>query len=354
MKALMYYGKEDVRIEDIQEPQIRPGTVKIKIAYDGICGSDLHLYHDGPGAPAPTADTPHPLSGETLPVVFGHEFSGTVAQIADDVEGYTVGDEVCVEPLLVCGECAACRAGKYNLCEKMGFIGISGGGGGLSEYIVVQSRFVHKTGAMGLEQAAMIEPLSVTVHAVRHSGADKADPGVAVIGGAGPIGLFTAAVLRAYGHTTIVSEVSEVRRNKASETGVADYVVDPSKEDLNAKVREVSEGKGATFAFDAAGIGSVVDQLLDTLAPDGRLEIIAIHTRPYELAIPRLMMQDRSMGASIGYANDHPESIRLVNEGLIDLNPFITSKIKVEDIVEQGYNKLLNDRSEVKILVSMN
>lgn len=354
MKALMYYGKEDVRLENIDEPAVRPGALKIKLAYDGICGSDLHLYFDGPMKPAPTFDTPHPLSGETLPVVFGHEFSGTVAEIGEGVEGFEIGDEVCVEPLLVCNECVACKAGKYNLCEKMGFIGISGGGGGLSEYIVVEERFVHQTGQMGLEQAAMIEPLSVTVHAVRHAGADKAEPGIVVVGGAGPIGLLTAAVLRAYGHTTIVSEVSEVRRNKALETGVADYVVDPSQEDLLAEVRKVSDGKGAAFAFDAAGIGPVVDQLVDALGPDGRLEVIAVHTKPYELHIGKLMMQDRVFGSSIGYAHDHQESIRLVNEGLVDLKPFITSKIKVDDIVEQGYNKLRNDRSEVKILVSMN
>lgn len=355
MRAVRYYGKEDVRVEEIEEPQVRPGTVKIAPAFNGICGSDLHLYHDGPMPPAPGNDEPHPISGETLPVVFGHEFSGVVEELGEGVTGVEVGDRVAVEPLMVDGTCAACQAGKYNLCEKMGFIGISGLGGGLSEHIVVEQRWVHKVGEMPLDQAALIEPLSVALHAVRHAGVnDEAQGNVGVVGGAGPIGLLTAAVLRAYGLKTIVSEVSDVRREKALDSGVADVVVDPSKEDLAEVVRrEAGEGM-AQFAFDAAGVGVVLDQLLSVTGPGGRVEVVAIHTKPYELNITgSLTMQDRVLGASIGYANDHAEAIRLVNEGLVNLEPFITSRIKVDDIVKDGYEKLLHDRSEVKILVSM-
>src|SRR5690625_980921 len=218
MKAVRYYGKEDVRLEEVEEPQTRPGTVKIAPAFNGICGSDLHLYHDGPIPPAPTTSDAHPISGETLPVVFGHEFSGVVEEVGEGVEGISVGDRVAVEPLMVCGECTACKLDKYNLCEKMGFIGISGLGGGLAEHIVVEQRWVHKVGDMPLDQAALLEPLSVALHAVRHAGADQAAGQLAVVGGAGPIGLLTAAVLRAYGVKTIVSEVAAERRNKAQET----------------------------------------------------------------------------------------------------------------------------------------
>ncbi|MDJ1369983.1 2,3-butanediol dehydrogenase [Gulosibacter molinativorax] len=356
MRAARYYGKEDVRVEEIEEPTVRPGTVKIAPAFNGICGSDLHLYHGGPIPPAPTETEAHPMSGEKLPVVFGHEFSGVVEEIGEGVEGIAVGDHVAVEPLMVDGTCNACKAGKYNLCEKMGFIGISGLGGGLSEHIVVEQRWVHNVGDIPLDQAALIEPLSVSVHAVRHAGIGPDSAGkVAVVGGAGPIGLLTSAVLKAYGLKTIVSEVSEVRRNKALESGVADVVVDPSAEDLAEVVRNETDGAMADVAFDAAGVGVVLDGLFSALGPGARLEVVAIHTKPYVLNVSgSLTMQDRSMGSSIGYADDHPESIRLVQEGLIDLAPFITSKIKVDDIVEQGYQKLLEDRSEVKILVSMN
>ncbi len=352
MKAAMFYGKEDIRIEEIQEPSVRPGAVKIAPAFNGICGSDLHLFHDGPMPPAPSTETPHPLSGETLPVVMGHEFSGVVEEVGEGVEGLEVGDSVVVEPLMVDGTCPACKAGKYNLCEQMGFIGISGLGGGLSEHIVVESRWVHPVGDLPLDQAALIEPLAVALHAVKHAGVES---GTAVVGGAGPIGLLVAAVLKAKGLTVIVSEMSTARREKAASTGVADVVVDPASEDLAAVVAERTGGAGADVAFDAAGVAVVVDQLLSVLGAGGRLEVVAIHVKPVELNITaQLTMQDRVLGASIGYANDHAEAIELARSGKVDLAPFITGRIKVDDIVEQGFEQLITNKDhEVKILVSM-
>ena len=353
MKAVMYYGKEDLRVEEIEEPQVRPGTVKIAPAYNGICGSDLHLYHDGPMPPAPTEETAHPISGETLPVVLGHEFSGVVEEIGEGVEGLNVGDHVVVEPLMVDGTCPACQIGKYNLCEKMGFIGISGLGGGMSEHIVVEKRWVHPVGGMPLDQAAMIEPLSVALHAVKHAGVEAGQ--TAVVSGAGPIGLLVAAVLRAKGLRTIVSEVSTTRREKALSSGVADVVVDPSREDLNEVVSAQTKGAGAAVAFDAAGIPAVVTQLLSVLGAGGHLEVVAIHTRPVELDVTGLLtMQDRSMGSSVGYAGDHAEAIELVQSGKVDLSPFITSVIRPDEVVEKGFQRLIeNNDSEVKILVAL-
>lgn len=353
MRAVMYYGKEDLRIEDVDEPQVRPGTVKIAPAYNGICGSDLHLYHAGPIPPAPTTEAPHPISGETLPVVLGHEFSGTVEEVGAGVDGLEVGDSVVVEPLMVDGTCPACRKGAYNLCEKMGFIGISGLGGGLSEHIVVEQRWVHPVGDLPLDQAAMIEPLAVAVHAVRHARAESCQR--AVVGGAGPIGLLIAAVLKAYGITTIISEPSRARRETALNSGVADVVVDPTAEDLAEIVAERTQGAGAELAFEAAGVPAVVDQLLDVLGPGGRLEVVSIHTSPIELDITKsLTMQDREMGSSVGYAGDHEEAIELVRSGKVDLSPYITSRITADEIVEKGFQRLLeNNETEVKIVVSM-
>lgn len=353
MKAARYYGKEDIRVEDVEEPQLRAGTVKIAPAFTGICGSDLHLFHDGPIPPAPSFDTPHPLSGETLPVILGHEFSGVVEEIGEGVEGLAVGDSVVVEPLMVDGTCPACKAGKYNLCQQMGFIGISGLGGGLSEHIVVEKRWVHPVGDLPLDQAALIEPLAVGLHAVKHAGATAGQ--IAVVGGAGPIGLLLAGVLKAKGVTTIVSEVSTARREKAVSSGVADVVVDPSNEDLKAVVTEHSGGAGADLAFDAAGLGVVVHQLLDVLGAGGRLEVVALHTAPVEIDITaELTFGDRVLGSTIGYANDHPEAIELARSGKVDLAPFITSKIVVDDLVEKGFERLITNKdNEVKILVSM-
>src|SRR5690606_27555756 len=301
----------DIRLDDIPEPEVRPGTVKIAPAWTGICGSDLHVYFGGPVSPMPTAGNPHPLSGEEPPLVFGHEFSGVVEETGDGgkglaaggsrgpagalptagtapprsggepplvlghefsgvveepgdgVKGLAPGDSVVVEPLLVCGECFACREGRYNICAKLGFIGLSGGGGGLSEHMVVERRFVHPVGDLPLDQAALIEPLSVSAHAVRLSGAREGD--VALVGGAGPIGLFTGAVLKALGATVIVSEMSGQRKQKAKDSGVADHVLDPGQEDVAARTLEITGGRGADVAFECAGVQPVLDTLLHAL-----------------------------------------------------------------------------------------
>ncbi|WP_127573833.1 2,3-butanediol dehydrogenase [Georgenia faecalis] len=350
MKAVRYYGKEDLRIEDVPEQELVPGTVRIAPAWTGICGSDLHLYLDGPLPPAPSTDQPHPISGETLPVTLGHEFSGVVEELGEGVDDLAVGDHVVVEPLMVCGECGPCQEGRYNLCVKMGFIGISGRGGGLSEHIVVERRFVHPVGDMPLDQAALIEPLAVAVHAVRLSGATTGD--LAVVGGAGPIGLLTAAVLKATGATVVVSEPSAARRERAA--SVADHVVDPGSEDLVAKVAELSGGEGAAVAYECAGVPAVLNVLLDVLKPGGVLQVVALFSGRPEINIAQVLMKELDVRGAIGYAGDHEYAIRLVQEGKVDVAPLITGRIAADDIVEQGYRTLVNDKEHsVKILVHM-
>ena len=118
MKAALWYGKNDVRVEKVEEPKAVKGSVKIKVKWCGICGSDLHEYLGGPIF-IPVGQ-PHPLSGTTAPVVLGHEFSGEVVEIGEGVTKFNVGDRVVVEPIVACGKCPACKEGKYNLCSSLG------------------------------------------------------------------------------------------------------------------------------------------------------------------------------------------------------------------------------------------
>ena len=192
----------------------------------------------------------------------------------------------------------------------------------------------------------------MSLHGVKQTAA--AEGQIAVVGGAGPIGLLVSAVLKAKGLTTIVSEVSQARRAKALESGAADVVIDPTTENLGEVVSEQTSGAMADLAFDAAGAPAVVGQLLDVLGATGRLQVLAIHGAPVEVDITdQLMMQDRTLGASVGYAHDHAEAIDLVRSGKIDLAPFVTSKILAEDIISDGFDRLTNSQDEVKILVSM-
>lgn len=136
MKAVRFHGKEDLRYEDILEPKCGPGQVKVKPAWCGICGSDLHEYMGGPSL-CPATE-PHPITGETVPLVFGHEFAGTIEEVGEGVsDKWKVGGRVVVLPIIYDGDCGACQEGLVNCCWKNGFIGLSGWGGGLSERIVV-------------------------------------------------------------------------------------------------------------------------------------------------------------------------------------------------------------------------
>ena len=349
MKAARFHGRNDIRIDDVPEPEVRPGTVKIQVAWCGICGTDLHEYLEGPiFVPAP--GHPHPLSGEEAPVTMGHEFSGTIVDVGEVVQALSVGDNVVVEPYFVCDECPPCKAGNYHLCTKMGFIGLSGGGGGLGGMVVVDTRWVHKVGNIPLDQAALIEPLSVAHHAVARSGAKPGD--VALVGGSGPIGLLTAAVLKSQGVTTVISELSAARKDKAISSGVADYVIDPGQEDLQARLLELTDGVGADVAFECAGVNAVLDTLLTAVKPAGVVVNVSIWGRPATVDMQKIVLKEIDLRGTIAYVRDHAEAIKLVQEGKVNLEPFITARIALEDLVEQGFNTLIHHNdTAVKILV---
>ncbi len=349
MKAARFHARKDIRIEDIPEPELRAGAVKIDVAWCGICGTDLHEYLEGPiFCPAP--GHPHPLSHEESPVTLGHEFSGTVSEVGEGVTGLAVGDNVVVEPYFVDGTCDMCQAGSYHLCRQMGFIGLSGGGGGLSEKIVVDARWVHPIGDIPLDEAALIEPLSVAHHAVERSGVKAGD--VALVGGSGPIGLLTAAVLKGMGVTTIISELTQARKEKATSSGVADHVLDPSREDVPARVRELTGGTGADVAFECAGVNAVLDTMLDAVRPGAVVVNVSIWGAPATIDMQKLVLKEIDLRGTIAYVRDHPAVIRMVQEGKVDLKPFITGRIALEDLVEQGFDTLINHKdTAVKVLV---
>ncbi|HEX5586746.1 MAG TPA: alcohol dehydrogenase catalytic domain-containing protein, partial [Acidimicrobiia bacterium] len=229
MKAAVYHGPRDVRIEDVPEPEPGPGDVLVEVARNGICGSDLHTYL-GSGA-----------ANLHLPgIVLGHEFAGTVRAVGRDVDDLAVGAVVAVAPIEWCGECAPCREGKVNLCRRGG---IYGGfrlplHGGLAPLVTVSRRAAFSVPeSLDPVSAALTEPVAVAVHAVRR--APRTLGATVVVLGAGPIGLAVLQAVRAAGaSTTIVSEPSAARRARAASFG-ASLVLDPRTDDLRAGVRDL-------------------------------------------------------------------------------------------------------------------
>jgi (R,R)-butanediol dehydrogenase/meso-butanediol dehydrogenase/diacetyl reductase len=350
VKAARYFARGDIRIEDIPAPDVPAGTVGIDVAWCGICGTDLHEYLEGPIF-IPPAGHPHPLSGESAPITMGHEMSGTVYALGDGVTDLTIGDSVVVEPYIIDPAVDTAPGTNYHLTPNMNFIGLAGRGGGLGEKITVQRRWVHPVGDIPLDQAALIEPLSVGYHAYVRSGAKAGD--VALIGGAGPIGLLTAAVLKAKGVTVIVSELSPLRRQKAVDTGVADHALDPSSVNIAEEVRRLTGGAGADLAFEASSVNVVLDTLFDAVRPGAVIVVIAIWGHPAQLDMQKLVLKEIDLRGTIAYMGNHPDAIKLVQDGKVDLQPFITGRIGLEHLIDEGFDTLIHHNdTAVKILVS--
>lgn len=348
MKAARFHGRGDIRVDNLPEPVLRPGTVKIRVEWCGICGTDLHEYLHGPVF-CPSPETPHPLTGERTPVVLGHEFAGVVVAVADDVDAGLVDQRVAVEPRIVCHRCAACRAGRHNSCERAATIGLQGGGGGLAEFAVVPHELAHPIGDLSTEAGALVEPLAVAYHAVRRA---SLQPGqTAAVFGAGPIGLLVTAVLKAVGAAhVIVVEPRAGRRQRARAAG-ADVTIDPDAEDVRRRIHQATDGAGVEVAFECAGVDEVLAACIDAVKAGGTVVNVAIwSTRASIDMLPVVLKEVRIIG-TICYENDHRAAIGLAQRGLVSLQQFVTKRIRLDDLVEQGFTALADGADEVKVLV---
>ena len=312
MRAVRFHGPADLRVDEVDEPAPAANQVKIKNAFSGICGSDLHLYFGEDGTPPP----PHPVTGATWPQTLGHEFSGTVTEIGADVTGVAVGDRVAVWPVYYCGECAACRQGRYNACRVVGFHGLNSHGGGMAEFTVVDAAKIHKLpGNVDLKLGALVEPMAVAWHAVERSGIEAG--GSALIAGAGPIGIGLWFALKANGvQRVLVSEPSETRRERIAALGAA--TIDPVNSDLAAAVEDLNPG-GVDSVFDAAGAGAAVTSGLANLTPGGRLVVVAVHERTMEFQPTVLVMTELEVVGALAYLPaDFDAVIEAMGRGIYD------------------------------------
>ncbi|GIP62314.1 butanediol dehydrogenase [Virgibacillus pantothenticus] len=347
MKAAVWYAKKDIRVENVDEPVVEAGEVKIKVEWAGICGSDLHEYVAGP-ITIPT-EAPHPLTKGTAPVIMGHEFAGEVVEVGKNVTQVALGDRVTVEPMITCGKCKACRQGRYNLCEVIAAFGMSGVGGGFSEYTVVSEDMVHKIPEhMSYELAALVEPTAVAMHAVKLSNLKVGDT-VAVFG-AGPIGLLTVqASFLAGAKKVFAIELSEERRKVATKLGAV--AISPAESDVAEEIMKQTAGDGADISFEATGVPVVLEQAVNSTKMGGEIVIESLWESKPELDANSLVFKELNLIGSIGYRNIFPTVIDLIADGKLEVSDLVTKKIALDNIVEEGFESLLQEKSQVKILI---
>ncbi|MFC6906875.1 2,3-butanediol dehydrogenase [Halalkalicoccus tibetensis] len=353
MRAATYHGQQDIRVEDITPGDVGPNEVRVDISAGGICGSDLHEYAAGPiFIPS---DDPHPVTGDVAPVTMGHEFAGTISEVGDKAE-MTEGQPVAVNPVVWCGDCRYCTAGKYHLCESGGFIGLSGGGGGFAESVVVNAvQAIPLPEDVSVEHGALVEPLTVALHAVRGSGIQAGDS-VAVFG-SGPIGLGVIQAARAAGATDIIaSEPRDARRDRAAESG-ATMTIDPMERDPVETTSAATNG-GVDVAFEAAGIATTVAQAIQSTKHQGGVTIVSIFEEGVDMQLNDIVLGERSLTGTLGYeggprsAREFRPTIQMLADGRFDPGPLVTDQIDLDEIIQSGFDPLLDSESDqVKILV---
>lgn len=351
MKAALWYEKKDVRVEEIEEPKVVKGSVKIKVKWCGICGSDLHEYLGGPIF-IPVGQ-PHPLSGTTAPVVLGHEFSGEIVELGEGVTKFNVGDRVIVEPIVACGKCPACMEGKYNLCSSLGFHGLCGSGGGLAEYTVFPEGFVHKIpDEMSYEDAALVEPMAVGLHSVRMANFNTGD--TALVLGAGPIGLATIGCLKAAGARLIVVLQRKSIRQKYAKRAGADVVLDPNEVNIPEEIKKLTGGVGVDAAFETTGAKIGFDTGLESLKYEGTMVITSIWEKDTNFNPNVLVFTEKKIVGTLAYRHEFPATMALMKDGRIKTEGYITKKIALDNIVEEGFGALTGPekKKHVKILVT--
>ncbi len=347
MRAAVFHGREDLRLEDVPEPAAGPGDVKLRVLYNGICGSDLHEYYDGPITTRPTE--PHPLTGIRNPVILGHELCGEVVDVGDGVNDLSVGDRVAVEPVETCGHCLFCTSGQYNHCGLLAFHGYNRAGGGLAQFTSVRRSMAHKLPrSLSAMQGALIEPMAI---AWRTSDRCRVESGqTVVVHGGGPIGIGVYFTLRRRGVRVLMTDPMASRRAVLESLGV-ETILDPSSVDVVSAIKDLTGGRGADASVDAAGVPASFRAALSGTAIDGNVVVVAIHTRPLQIDPMQILMSEARITGVALSCNAFPSVIEQMAAGTYPTEGWVET-IPFDQLIGSGFERL-HRQEGTKILVEI-
>lgn len=339
MRAAVFYGADDLRVEEVERPSPAPGEVLLQVERCGICGTDSHIVRGH--FPAPN-----------LPLIIGHEFSGTIAEVGAGVMHVEPGDRATADINIACGTCYFCRHGNKLFCPAVRQLGVHDAGG-MAEYVTAPAANVYRLPAsMPFDHAAFIEPLACAIH-----GQDRIGVGVGesvLIIGAGPMGLAHVAMSRLHGAAQIiVSEPDAARRGRAAELG-SDLQVDPLSGGLDA-VLDATEGRGPDVVIEAVGNTRTYTQAIELVRRGGRVLAYGaappdatIEVRPFDIYAKELTIA----GSYAGTYETWPKAIDLISSGRFDPNQLIDSVRPLNDVM-QAIESLETDKSVVKVQVQI-
>ena len=320
MKALVLSEYKHLELQDVPQPVPGAGEVLIGIAACGICGSDVHGYDGTSGRRIP-------------PLVMGHEAAGTIAAVGDGVASLQVGDRVTFDSTVYCGQCAFCRRGEVNLCDNRQVVGVSCGeyrrAGAFAEFVTVPQRIVHPLpDAMSFAEAAMLEPVSVALHAVKVS--DLRGGETALVIGAGMIGLLTMQAAKAAGCSRVMIADVDATRLKLAEAMGATEILHLSGSDLSEEVYRRT-GCGVDVVLEAVGRNETVQAAIASARKGGTVTLIGNITPQVTIPLQVVVSRQLRLQGTAASSGEYPEAIQLVGSGKIQVKPLITAVAPLEE-----------------------
>ncbi|HYK36460.1 galactitol-1-phosphate 5-dehydrogenase [Alloacidobacterium sp.] len=321
MKALLLSAYNKLELAELTRPVPGPEEVVVQVAACGICGSDVHGYDGSSGRRIP-------------PIVMGHEAAGIVAETGSDVSGFKQGDRVTFDSTIYCGKCDYCRSGQVNLCDFRQVVGVSCGDyrryGAFAEYVVVPQRILYRLpDALSFPEAAMLEAVSVALHAVRVSEMHSGE--TALVIGAGMIGLLTLQAARAAGAKRVfITDLDATRLKLAKEMG-ADETLHLSGAELIAEVIRLTAGKGVDIALEAVGRNETISAAIDCVRKGGTVTLIGNISPEITIPLQKVVSRQIRLQGTAASSGEYPQAIELMTAGKIRVKPLITAVAPLDE-----------------------
>ncbi len=324
MKSLVLTEPKVLRIQESPTPDLAADEALIRVKACGICGSDVHGYDGSSGRRIP-------------PLIMGHEAAGVIEGMGAKVEGFSLGDRVTFDSTVYCGECEYCLEGKVNLCDRRMVLGVSCGEyrrhGAFAEYVAVPSRILYKLPpSLPFEHAAMIEAVSVAVHAV---GRVKFQPGDAsVVVGAGMIGLLLVQAARAAGCDRVIAvDLDKDRLKLAKELG-ATQSINPLESDTIETILGATAGQGVRVSFEVVGSTPTVETAIQATRKGGAVVLVGNLAPQVEFPLQSVVTREITLFGSCASAGEYPKCIELMDKGAIKVSPLISAQATLEEGAE--------------------
>ena len=342
MRQVVLIEPEHLEFREVPAPRaedLGPHQVLVNIKRIGICGSEIHSYHGQ-----------HPAT--YYPVVQGHEYSGIVTAVGPEVTVCKPGDKITARPQLVCGECAPCRRGQYNVCEHLRVQAFQADGAAQDFFVVDDDRVVRLPDDMPLDYGAMVEPAAVGTHAASRAG-DLRGKNV-VVSGAGAIGnLVAQAVISAGAKKVLITDVSDLRLEVARQCGI-EHTLNVSKTPLSEGVKEVFGDEGYQAGFEVAGVESSIRSLMETIEKGSTIVVVAVFAKDPALSMFYLGEHELTLVGTMMYRHeDFVRTVQNIAAGTVKLEPLITNRFRFEEYDDAYKFIAANRTTSMKVMIDL-